>query len=56
VFLPRHHLHPEDAGAAWLVDLRHLRQAGDVAANQIVREVYEECGSAPTAGCAHNTA
>ena len=40
--LARHHLHPEDAGALGPVDVRHLRQAGDVAANQIVREMHEE--------------
>ena len=40
--LVRHDLHAEHAGALGLVDLRHLRKAGDLAADQVVRQVHEE--------------
>ncbi len=40
--LVRHDLHAEHAGALGLVDLRHLRKTGDLAADQVVREVHEE--------------
>ncbi len=40
--LPRHHLHAEHAGVPGLVDLRHLCEAGDVAANEIIRQMHEE--------------
>ena len=38
----RHHLHAEDARALGLVDLGHLRQAGHLALDQVVREVHEK--------------
>ena len=38
----RHHLHAKDTRALGLVHLRHLRQAGDFAADQVIGQVHEE--------------